>query len=137
MGRVRQSGTAPELVVRKILRTLGAGYRIGARDLPGRPDLSNKRSRWAIFVHGCYWHHHTNCRAGTVPKNNRDFWTEKFATNRARDARAVRTLRLGGFRVALVWECQTRDPTGLSARLARLVRTRSAGRALAPTRARR
>lgn len=119
MSRIRQAGTQPELVVRAALRCIGIGYRLNTRDLPGSPDVANKGRRWAIFVHGCYWHHHTNCARATVPKRNREFWLGKFATNRRRDARAIRELRAEGFRVIIVWECQTRRPVELVQRLKR------------------
>ncbi len=107
MGRVRQRNTRPEQAIAAALRDLKAGYRKNVRSLPGSPDFANKSKKWAVFVNGCFWHRHTGCRRATTPKANRDFWLDKFATNRARDARAVRALRRMGFRVAVVWECQT------------------------------
>lgn len=124
MGRVRQKGTAPELLVAKALRDLGLGYRKNARDLPGSPDFANRGRRWAIFVNGCYWHHHS-CSRGTIPTRNREFWMAKFRTNRARDARAVRALRAAGYRVLLVWECESLDPIALRVRLATLPRPKA------------
>lgn len=124
MAGVRQVGTTPELAVRSILRDLGIGYRIGGRGLPGRPDLANRRRKWAIFVHGCYWHHHRNCRKATTPKSNVEFWKGKFVANRARDARAVKALRNRGFRVIIVWECQVRHRDSLVPRLAKLLSNR-------------
>ncbi|WP_414833035.1 very short patch repair endonuclease [Afifella sp. YEN Y35] len=106
MGRVRQKETSPELRIASLLRELGVGYRKNVRALPGSPDFANRKRRWAIFVNGCYWHHHTNCRKATVPKANRDFWWAKFERNRQRDARAIRELRRAGYRVAVIWECQ-------------------------------
>jgi DNA mismatch endonuclease (patch repair protein) len=105
MGRVRQAGTKAELEIGAALRTLGLFYRKNVRSLPGSPDFANRSARWAVFVNGCYWHHHKGCRRATVPKSNRDFWLGKFAANRRRDARALRELRRMGFRVVLVWEC--------------------------------
>ncbi|WP_407051875.1 very short patch repair endonuclease [Methyloraptor flagellatus] len=119
MARVRQRGTAPELAVAAILRSLGLAYRLNVRSLPGSPDFANKHRRWAIFVMGCYWHHHTACRSATVPKTNEAFWRGKFAANRLRDARAVRSLRAAGYRVLLVWECEVDAPDDLRRRLQR------------------
>lgn len=107
MARVRQRGTAAELCVASILRELRASYRVNVRSLPGSPDFANKRRRWAIFVHGCFWHHHMSCKRATVPKHNRTFWLEKFSANRARDARAEREIKDAGFRVVVIWECET------------------------------
>jgi DNA mismatch endonuclease (patch repair protein) len=107
MGRVRQKATLPELVVRGLLAELGQRYRLHNRDLPGSPDLANRRARWALFVHGCFWHRH-GCSATTTPTRNREFWEAKFARNVARDARAVEELRAAGYLVIVVWECQTK-----------------------------
>lgn len=117
LGRVRQKGTTPELAVRSVLRLLGAHYRTSNRDLPGSPDVANRAGRWAIFVHGCFWHRHTGCRRTTTPSRNRDFWLAKFAGNVARDARAIASLEAMGFSVLVLWECETTDPAALQARL--------------------
>lgn len=124
MSRVRQRGTAAELVVGTLLRSLGVSYRLNVKALPGSPDFANRKRRWAIFVHGCFWHHHRGCKRATVPKTNETFWREKFAANRARDAKAVRALRGAGFRVAIVWECETLDPPTLGDRLSKVLETR-------------
>lgn len=110
MKRVRQKGTSAELKVAAALRRLGYSYRKNVRSLPGSPDFANQKLGWVVFVNGCYWHHHTNCRRATIPSTNRDFWTAKFRDNRKRDAKAVRDLRLKGFQVVLVWECETDSP---------------------------
>lgn len=109
MGRVRQKDTRPEQAVAAALRSLGAAYRKNVRGLPGSPDFANKSRKWAVFVHGCFWHRHTGCPRATTPKANRDFWLEKFTANRLRDARAIRALRRMGFKVAIVWECGSAD----------------------------
>ena len=119
MARVRQKGTKPELKVAQVLRFLGLAYRKTARDLPGSPDFVNRKRRWAVFVNGCYWHHH-QCPRGTIPTRNREFWVAKFRTNRARDARAIRSLRMSGYRVFIVWECETQDPDRMARRLIKL-----------------
>jgi DNA mismatch endonuclease Vsr len=106
MRRVRQKGSAAELAVAATLRRIGAAYRKNVRSLPGSPDFANRSRRWVIFVNGCFWHQHRGCHRATVPRANNQFWVEKFAANRARDARAVRALRRAGFRVAIVWECE-------------------------------
>jgi len=109
MSRVRQSGTAPELVVRRLLREIGAQYRLNVRDLPGRPDIANKAKHKAIFVHGCWWHFHGRCGRGVVPATNKEFWIEKFRANVARDRRKIRELRTAGYDVLVVWDCQLAD----------------------------
>jgi len=121
MARVRQRGTTPELIVASILRNLGLAYRLNVRGLAGSPDFSNRRRRWAIYVHGCFWHQHTGCKHATMPKANEAFWRDKFTTNRRRDANAIRSLRRLGFRVVMVWECETREVELLKARLAKAI----------------
>lgn len=117
MGRVRQRGTSPELAVRLAVRVLGMRYRVVNRDLPGSPDIANRARRVAIFVHGCYWHRHSGCAKATTPRANRAFWLAKFARNRARDRASVRALEEMGFRVVVIWECETRDSRALVERL--------------------
>lgn len=114
MAGIRQHSTAPELAVRKALRALGVAYRITNRDLPGSPDLANRRGKWAIFVHGCYWHRHLGCERTTTPTRNRRLWVEKFTANVARDVARTKQLREQGFSVVRVWECETLDVRRLS-----------------------
>ena len=114
MKRIRQRDTAPELAVRRALTDLGVRYRLCPIDLPGRPDLANRSKRWAVFVHGCFWHHHRGCRLATIPKSNRKFWIEKLAGNARRDAAKTQALQALGFRVFVVWECELVDGASLS-----------------------
>lgn len=117
LARVRQSGTSAELAVRACVSALNVRYRLSNRDLPGSPDLANRSRHWAIFVHGCFWHSHAGCSKATVPNRNRDFWVEKFAANRRRDARVTAELRAQDFRVLVVWECETVPASRLRDRL--------------------
>jgi DNA mismatch endonuclease (patch repair protein) len=127
MGRVRQKGTKPELIVRGLIYELGHRYRVENRDLPGSPDIANRRRGWAVFVHGCYWHRHRGCLMATTPRRNRAFWEVKFAANQARDRRALRQLRGLGYHTLVVWECQTKRPVALRRRLARWFAQQEAG----------
>lgn len=124
MARVRQRGTSAERAVAAALRSIGRFYRCNVRGLPGSPDFANRRGRWAVFVHGCFWHRHRGCRRATVPRSNRAFWEAKFAANRMRDARAIRALRAAEFRVIVVWECETTAPVALAGRLSKALETR-------------
>ncbi len=125
MQSVRQKGTGIEFAVREAATSYGVRYRLNNKDLPGSPDLSNKTRRWAIFVHGCFWHGHPNCKktkgggSGRIPASNRSFWAAKIRSNRERDARKTRELRRRGFRVLTIWECQTVDPSRLDRILSR------------------
>lgn len=120
MANIRQQGTGPELAVRALARELGLHYRVKNRDLPGSPDLANRKRRWAIFVHGCYWHRHRGCPRTTTPTRNRAFWEAKFEANVLRDRRAVVALRRMGYRVVIVWECETRSSSLVRRRLSLL-----------------
>jgi DNA mismatch endonuclease, patch repair protein len=122
MSRVRQKGTAPELVVQQILHSLGIRFFANANGTPGSPDIVDVEHTRAIFVHGCYWHRHRGCPACTTPKRNIEFWTTKFASNVARDRRKERQLRHQGYRVMTVWECQTKHLKSLPRLRARLRR---------------
>ena len=126
MGRVRQRDTEPELRVRRACRSLGLHYRTRNRDLPGSPDLANRSRRWAIFVHGCYWHRHAGCPKASTPHRNPEFWKAKFATNAERDRAAVMQLRKRGYLVLTIWQCETESPKGLESRLRRFARARVA-----------
>ena len=114
MSRIRGKDTKPELVVRSVLHCLGFRFRVHRKDLPGRPDIVLPRHRVAVLVHGCFWHRHSGCRYAYTPKSNLNFWTAKFEQNLARDSRITRELQQLGWRVVLVWECQTVDRVALA-----------------------
>jgi DNA mismatch endonuclease (patch repair protein) len=118
MRQVRGKNTGPEMVVRRLLHRLGLRFRLHRRNLPGRPDLVLPRWATVIFVHGCFWHRHPRCKQSTTPASNRPFWLRKFRLNRQRDRRKQRELERQGWRVLIVWECETRQPEPLAARLA-------------------
>jgi DNA mismatch endonuclease (patch repair protein) len=121
MARVRQRNSAPELVVRGILRKLGISYRTQAKRLPGTPDIYLPAHNRAIFVHGCFWHRHEGCFKTSTPKARRSFWITKFDENVARDARNVAALKKLGLKVTVVWECQCKDTRRLASRLKALL----------------
>ena len=123
MARIKGSNTKPELIVRRIVHSLGFRFRLHRRDLPGTPDIIFSRLKFALFVHGCFWHRHAGCRLTTSPRANAEFWNEKFSRNVKRDKKAARQLRSGGWHVAVVWECETKNPERLKRRLAKLLKT--------------
>lgn len=102
---------------------MGLRYRICNQDLPGSPDIANRANKWAVFVHGCFWHRHAGCPRATTPKTNREFWLRKFAANRKRDERVQAELRAMGFKVAIVWECEVLTNSSIGAALRMLKRT--------------
>jgi DNA mismatch endonuclease (patch repair protein) len=109
MRAVRQRNTAVEVSVRHFVHSHGLRYRVCPDSLPGRPDIANQRRRWAIFVHGCFWHGHAGCSLAREPKTNVTFWREKIAANRARDARKEKELADAGFAVFVIWQCEVED----------------------------
>lgn len=109
MRAVKRAGTTPELRVRKIAHSLGTRYRLHVKRLPGSPDLVFPSRKLCIFVHGCFWHRHADCRLASNPSSNVIFWEEKFTKNVERDSRKEAQLRELGWQVFTIWECETRD----------------------------
>ena len=106
MSRMPKAETKPEQAVAGLLDRNRIDYARDNKDLPGNPDFADRGRRWAIFVNGCFWHHHAGCPRATVPKRNTQFWLDKFEANRQRDERAVVALEEGGFDVHVLWECE-------------------------------
>lgn len=106
MAAIHSSSTKPELKLRRALWRLGFRYRINEKHLPGKPDIVLPKHRTAIFVHGCFWHGHIDCKNYTVPKTNTEFWVAKVARNQERDQEVWRKLEAKGWSVIIVWECQ-------------------------------
>lgn len=117
MARIRSRNTRPEMAVRRLLHAMGLRFRLHRKDLPGKPDIVLPRHRLAIFVHGCFWHQHENCRLASKPKTRTEYWEPKLAANIQRDARAADTLVGMGWRVEIVWECDARQPDRLASRI--------------------
>ena len=117
MRRVKGRDTGPEMVVRRALRALGVGYRLGGASLPGRPDVVMKGRRAVIFVHGCFWHGHDCARGAREPKANADYWRAKIGRNRERDRMSEQALAADGWGILTVWECELKDAEALTARL--------------------
>lgn len=105
MRAVRRKDTAPELKIRRLLHGAGYRFRVGGKGLPGSPDIVFHRRRVVVFVHGCFWHGHC-CRKGKLPASNVEFWNGKIERNRARDRRVEEELRVLGWRVIVIWECE-------------------------------
>jgi DNA mismatch endonuclease (patch repair protein) len=105
MGKVRGKDTKPEIVVRKIIHSLGFRFRLHRKDLPGCPDLVFASKRKVIFVHGCFWHRHKRCKRATTPQTHTDFWQSKFDANVSRDRRNLNALTKAGWESLIVWEC--------------------------------
>lgn len=114
MSLVRGKDTKPEMLVRRLVHSMGFRYRLHVDNLPGKPDMVFPRRGKVVFIHGCFWHQHPGC--GRRPKSRLDFWGEKLARNRERDLRNQQALRRLGWKVLIVWECQLKR-TNLPVRL--------------------
>ena len=121
MSRIRSKGMKPEMAVRRMTHAMGYRYRLHYKKLPGTPDLVFPGRRKAIFVHGCFWHQHSDpaCKKARVPESNRDFWVAKFERNVVRDAESQASLEEMGWRVLVIWECEIqREGEALAERIA-------------------
>lgn len=116
MSRVRSRDTKPEIRVRAVLHAAGLRYRLHRRVEGSRPDMVFPSRRIALFVHGCIWHRHPDpaCPFTRTPKSRIDFWEAKFAENTARDARQKQMLEAAGWRVLVIWECETKNTNRLN-----------------------
>jgi DNA mismatch endonuclease (patch repair protein) len=125
MSAIRRRDTKPEMLVRRTAHAMGYRYVLQGRGLPGRPDLVFPSRRKAIFVHGCFWHLHS-CRYGQVtPATNPGFWAEKRRRNAERDTANLEALKLAGWQVLEIWECETRDQLVLVEQLQRFLGPRT------------
>lgn len=113
MSRIKGKNTKPEIAIRKWLWSRGYRYRLHVKGLPGKPDIVLTRLKTIVFVHGCYWHRHPGCKYAYEPKSRVEFWTAKFVDNVDRDKRNQNALMEMGWRVVVIWECETRDPNRL------------------------
>ncbi len=114
MGRIKSGDTSPEIRVRSFFHRLGLRFRIHRKDLPGKPDLVFPSRRLAIFVHGCFWHQCPYCSSGRLPKSNLTYWERKLRMNKERDEKTRTNLKILGWSVVVIWECQIDDKYLLS-----------------------
>ena len=119
MANIRSKGMKPELIVRRLTHSMGYRYRLHRKDLPGKPDLVFPARRKAIFVHGCFWHQHTDpaCKIARRPKSNLDYWLPKLQRNVERDAEHRDRLSALGWQVLVIWECEVKIAAGLPERI--------------------
>ena len=109
MSRIKGKDTKPEMLVRKFLHANGYRYKLHDKNLPGRPDIVLPKYNTIIFVHGCFWHGHANCKYFVVPKTNTKWWTDKINGNKANDAKAIKALKKDGWKIINVWECELKS----------------------------
>jgi len=117
MAAVPSMNSRPEMIVRRMIHSMGFRYRLHVRELPGTPDIVLPRHGKVVFVHGCFWHRHKGCRFASEPATRAAFWHSKFEGNIARDRRAARQLRCMGWKVLTIWQCECRKPDRLRAKL--------------------
>lgn len=117
MSRIRSKDTAPEMFVRSLLHKMGYRFRIHNRDLPGNPDIVLPKYKTVIFVNGCFWHRHKDCKYAYTPKSRTDFWEKKFLRNIERDKEVAALLQEAGWSQIIVWECELKNAEVLAERL--------------------
>ncbi len=131
MRAIRSVGMKPELAVRRLVHGLGYRYRLHRADLAGKPDLVFVARRKVVFVHGCFWHDH-GCKLSHLPKSNRAYWEPKLKRNKARDETNLKALRAQGWKVFIVWECETKDVERLTRNLERFLSDHRSRRSILP-----
>ena len=109
MAAIKSKNTKPEIEVRKMLHALGYRFRLHKKDLPGKPDIVLPKYRTVIFVNGCFWHQHENCKYASLPKTKIDFWKNKLEGNKLRDKLKESQLKDLGWKVIIIWECQLKQ----------------------------
>lgn len=117
MSRIRSFGTKPEEKVRKYLFSKGYRYRKNDKRYPGKPDIVLPKYKTVVFINGCFWHRHENCKIASTPKDNADFWQKKFDANVMRDQRNENQLRADGWNVIVVWECEVKTKKAFDERM--------------------
>ena len=125
MSRIKGKDTRPEKAVRSLLHKLGYRFRLHVKKLPGKPDIVLPKYKTVIFVHGCFWHRHEGCRFAYNPKSKKKFWNEKFESNKKRDQMNKNKLEAGGWKVIVIWECETKDETLMTSKFTELIKKKS------------
>jgi DNA mismatch endonuclease (patch repair protein) len=105
MSQIKGKNTKPEMLVRKFLHANGYRYKLHDKSLPGKPDIVLPKYKTVIFIHGCFWHGHKNCKYFVVPKTRTDWWLNKINGNIANDNKASQALKTEGWKIITIWEC--------------------------------
>ena len=113
MSAIKSKNTKPEIDVRKLLHSMGYRFRLHRKDLPGSPDIVLPKYKTVIFVHGCFWHRHQNCKYASTPKTRKEFWESKFKANVKRDKEIEEKIKNIGWQSSVIWECELKDTYGL------------------------
>ncbi len=121
MSRIRSKNTKPEKIVRKILTQFGLRYRLHNTKLPGKPDIVISRIKTILFVNGCFWHQHKGCKRRAIPKANTEYWSKKLKRNVEKQKEDIKLLKKDGWKVYIIWECETKDENRLIKKLKRIL----------------
>jgi DNA mismatch endonuclease (patch repair protein) len=121
MAKVGTRETRPEKMAVAGFRKAGFRVRLNVGSLPGRPDITIPNLKRAVFVHGCFWHGHENCRRAARPTTNVHFWNSKIDSNIRRDRKVTRALRTLGWHVSVFWECRIRTERSVQLRIQTLI----------------
>ena len=121
MSRIKGKNTKPEMLVRRFLHANGYRYRLHDKNLPGKPDIVLPKYKTVIFVHGCFWHGHKNCKYFVVPKTRTEWWLNKINGNIANDAKAAKALKKEGWKIINLWECNLK-PAKIKKTLSKLIK---------------
>ena len=121
MSKIRGKETKPEIIVRKFLFSKGFRYRINDNRYPGTPDIVLPKYHTMIFVNGCFWHGHVNCKAAKLPKTNLQTWRKKILDNISRDEKNILKLKKEGWKVIIIWQCEIKSKNNREKRLELLI----------------
>ena len=116
MSRIKGKNTKPEMLVRRFLHANGFRYKLHDKTLPGKPDIVLPKYKTVIFIHGCFWHGHENCKYYVVPKTRTEWWLNKINGNIANDIKAIKALKKEGWKIIMLWSCNLR-PTNINTSL--------------------
>ena len=130
MSGIKGKDTKPEIATRKMMYKMGLRYRLHRKDLPGKPDIVLGTIKLAIFVHGCFWHRHNQCKYSYSPKTRVNFWEKKFNDNVKRDINNRLALEELGWKSAVIWECQTKDPDDLKKNILNIIESSKKDRSI-------
>ncbi len=121
MARILSRNTKPELIVRSLLHSLGYRFRLHYKQLLGKPDIVLPKYHLALFVHGCFWHQHKNCKKQAIPKSNKGYWEPKLQGNIEKQKRDIEILKKQNWQVYKIWECQTKDEDKLTQKILKIL----------------
>lgn len=125
MRRIRSKDTGPEMVVRRLTYSMGYRYRLHGKDIPGKPDIVFPARRKVIFIHGCFWHQHPECREGRPPKSNSNYWYPKLERNKQRDKKVLEQVVASGWDALVIWECELKNKEKLAESIKEFLESKS------------